>query len=194
MALEGQIVRLREERESDLPLLVRMRNDLETQAWSKVLPPDYSLPMYKQRFSGREFSFDRRDGRFIIEMLEDQAVAGYAGFYGLEPRHKVVYGLALVKEFQGRGAALDAQEILLKFFFEELGVQGVQIYTHSGNPAMVRLAEKSGLQIAIRNRQAIFQKGHLFDNLLMDILREEYYARHPKLSDQLPALGRDVSG
>jgi len=35
MALEGKFVILREEREKDLPFLVALRNDLETQAWSK---------------------------------------------------------------------------------------------------------------------------------------------------------------
>jgi RimJ/RimL family protein N-acetyltransferase len=190
MALEGNIVRLREQREGDLPLLVRMRNDLETQAWSKVLPPDFTLPMYRKWFMDREINFDRRDGRFIIEQLEDQAVVGYAGYYGLVPRHKVFYGLALTGEIQGRGIALDAQEILLKFFFEEMGLQVVRIHTHSGNPAMMRLAEKSGLQIAVRNRQAIFQKGQLFDNLMMDITREDYYNRHPELKDRFPYPGR----
>ncbi len=188
MALKGTVVRLREERETDLPFLVGMRNDLETQAWSKSLPPDFTLPMYRQRFSERAFSFDRQDGRFMVETLEGQDLVGYAGFYGLEPRLSVIYGLAIAGRFQERGIGLDAQEILLRFFFEELGLQVVRIFTHSGNPAMVRLAEKSGLRIGIRYRQAVFQKGRLFDNLTMDILREEYYARHPELRDHFPSL------
>ena len=41
MPLEGKKVRLREVRESDLPLLVSLRNDLDTQGWSQTLPPDW---------------------------------------------------------------------------------------------------------------------------------------------------------
>jgi len=40
----------------------------------------------------------------------------------------------------------------------------------------------------MRERQAIFKNGQLFDNLMMDLLREEYYAHHPEMVDHLPAL------
>lgn len=46
MPLEGELVILREERPEDMNLQVELRNDLETQAWSKTLPPDYTESMY----------------------------------------------------------------------------------------------------------------------------------------------------
>ena len=45
MPLEGKLVILREERPEDMKFLVVLRNDLETQAWSKFLPPDYTEAM-----------------------------------------------------------------------------------------------------------------------------------------------------
>jgi len=63
-----------------------------------------------------------------------------------------------------------------------------RLFTHSGNPRAVRLAEKSGFRVSMRERQAIFKNGQLFDNLMMDLLREEYYAHHPEMVDHLPAL------
>lgn len=188
MGLEGKFVRLREERESDLPLLVELRNDLETQAWSRTLAPDFTLHMYRQRYEARGFSFRHDDGRFIIEMLDTGEPVGYAGYYGLVPRFSVVFGLSVAKNWWGTGAALDTQEVLLHFYFEELGLRVVRLYTHSGNPAAVSLAKKSGFRIAVRHREAVFKSGRLYDNLVMDLLREEYYERHPELEDRLPEL------
>jgi RimJ/RimL family protein N-acetyltransferase len=188
MALEGDLVRLREERREDMPFLVDLRNDLETQGWGKTLPPDYTLPMYLKAFEEREFSFDRKDGRFIIEHKQSGQVAGMIRYYGLEPRHAVTFGLAVGKPFWGTGVAFDAQEVLLDFFFTELGVRVVRLWTHSGNPHAVHLAERSGFSISIRRRQATFKNGQLFDTLMMDLLREEYFARHPELQDSLPTL------
>ena len=94
----------------------------------------------------------------------------------------------IAKSFWGTGAALDAQEVLLKFLFVELGLRSVRLWTHSGNPRAIGLAEKSGFRIAARTREAVFKNGELLDNVVMDLLREEYFALHPELVDKLPGI------
>ncbi len=190
MPLEGKLVRLREERAADVPFFASLRNDLETQAWTKTLPPDYTHEMYMQRHTSREFSFDRSDGRFAIEWKATEACIGTISYTGLQPRFSATIGMMLSKEFWGTGAALDAQEVLLHFLFEELGLRVVRLWTNSGNPRAVRLAEKSGFRIGARVREAVFRQGQLYDNLEMDLLREEYYALHPELTDGLPSVER----
>jgi RimJ/RimL family protein N-acetyltransferase len=189
MPLEGENVRLREERPEDMKLLVALRNDLETQAWSRTLPPDYTENMYMKRFEKREFSFSPEDGRFIIETKDGGEFAGTISYSGLEPRWSAVLGIMVPKKYWGSGVALEASEVLLEFLFQEIGVRVVRLYTHSGNPRAVKLAEKSGFRISMRQRQAIFKNGEMYDNLVMDLLREEYYVQHPELEDQLPACG-----
>lgn len=188
MALEGKLVLLREERVEDMKYLTELRNDLETQAWSKTLPPDYTEEMYLQRYREREFSFDRREGRFIIETRDSHEFAGYISYTGLQPRWTTMLGIMIPKKFRGSGIAHDAQEVLLKFLFDELGLQVVRLFTHSGNPRAVRLAEKSGFKESMRQREAIFKEGRLYDNLMMDLLREEYYERHGEIKDHFPSL------
>jgi RimJ/RimL family protein N-acetyltransferase len=72
--------------------------------------------------------------------------------------------------------------------FIELGLRVVRLYTHSGNPRAVRRAEKAGFRVSVRQRQAIFKNGELYDELMMDLLREEYFTGHPDLIDNLPEL------
>lgn len=188
MALEGELVLLREERPDDMPFLVDLRNDLDTQGWSKTLPTDYTLSMYMKRFESREFSFDRQDARFVIESKADNSLVGTIGYTNLEPRIGVTIGIAIGKPFWGTGMAYDAEETLLQFLYIDLGVRVVRLWTHSGNPRAVKLAEKAGFKISARQRESIFKEGQLFDNLIMDMLREEYFERHPELSDNLPKL------
>jgi len=188
MGLEGKLVILREERTEDMKLLAELRNDLETQAWSKTLPPDYTEHMYIMRFQERTFSFDRSDGHFIIEDKATGSFAGMISYTGLEQRFASTIGIMVAKPFWGSGVAADAQETILKFLFTELGLRVVRLWTHSGNPRAVRLAEKAGFRISARMRQAIYKNSELYDNLVMDLLREEYFSLHPELVDILPVL------
>jgi RimJ/RimL family protein N-acetyltransferase len=188
MPLEGEIVTLREERPEDMAPLTALRNDLDTQAWSITLPPDYTELMLHKRHEAREFSFDRDDGRFIIVHKETGEVAGYVGYSGLEPRFSAMIGIMVSKPFWGTGVALDTQETLLRFLFLELGLRVVRLWTHSGNPRAIGLAEKSGFKVSLRQRESIFKNGQRYDNIGMDLLREEYFERHPELVDNLPPI------
>lgn len=188
MALEGNLTILREERPDDLPFLVELRNDLETQAWSLTLPPDYTLGMYAKRLDDRKFSYDRSDGRFIITEKESDEIIGSVVYSSLRSRWSATIGIMIAKPFWGGGYAVDALEVLLKFLFEELGLRVVRLWTHGGNPRAVKSAQKLGFTLSYRQREAIFKNGKLFDNIGMDLLREEYYTQHPELSDRLPSL------
>ena len=91
----------------------------------------------------------------------------------------------LSKSAWGKGYAEEANELLVRFLFVELGVQVVHLWTHSGNPRAIGLAEKVGFKVAARMRHAVYKNGRLLDNVVMDQLREEFYARHPELEDEL---------
>jgi len=188
MPLEGKMTILREEREEDMPFLLDLRNNLPTQGFTKSLPTDYTLPMYMKRFESREFSFDRGDGRFVILHKESGELAGTIGYVNHEPRHAATIGIAVAESFWGTGLAYDAQEVLLKFLFHELGLRVVRLWTNSGNPAAVNLAERSGFQVSMSRRESVFRLGGVYDNLMMDLLREEYYQTRPELKDNLPGL------
>jgi RimJ/RimL family protein N-acetyltransferase len=188
MVQQGNLTILREERPEDLPFLVELRNDLETQAWSLTLPPDYTLGMYAKRLEGRAFSYDRSDGRFIIVEKDSNELIGSVVYSSLRSRWSATLGIIVAKPFWGGGYAMDALEVLLKFLFEELGLRVVRLWTHSGNLRAVGSAKKLGFTLSYRQREAIFKNGQLFDNIGMDLLRDEYYAQHPELTDHLPPL------
>ena len=188
MGLEGNLVYLREEREEDLEKQKNLRNDLATQGYSRTLPPDYTLPMYKERFLKRKFSFDRTDGKFSIISKESNEYVGHISYSDYEDRFSAVIGIAIDKKFWGKGVAYDAQEVLLKFLFLELGCQVVRLWTESGKKQAVGLAERSGFKISGKLRNTIYKDGTINNTLMIDLLREEYFALHPEFEDNLPPL------
>ena len=121
MALEGNQTILREERLEDQPFLVQLRNDLETQAWSKSLPPDYTLGMYAKRLEGREFSYDRREGRFIIIEKKSGDLVGSVVYSSLQSRWSATLGIIVAKPYWGGGYAIDALEVKKGDHILELG-------------------------------------------------------------------------
>jgi ribosomal-protein-alanine N-acetyltransferase len=186
MPLEGKIVVLREERREDQRLFTALRNDMETQGWNVALPPNYTEEMHIKRFEAQEFSYERYSARFSIVQKDSGQLVGFITYSDLEPRVSVAIGIAIRKESWGPGIALDAQEVLLEFLFNELGVRVVHLWTHSGNPRAEKLAEKSGFRTTARVREGMYKRGRLLDILVMSVLREEYYAGHPELEDTLP--------
>lgn len=188
MGLEGNLVFLREEREEDLEKQKILRNDLETQGYSKALPPDYTYSMYEKRFQERKFSFDRTDGKFTLISKDTNDYIGHISYSEYEDRFSASIGIIIDKKFWGTGMAYDAQEVLLKFLFLELGCQVVRLWTESGKTYAVGLAKKSGFKISGELRNATYKGGTINNTLIMDLLREEYFALHPDLTDNLPHL------
>lgn len=186
MPLEGRVVVLREERREDQKLFADLRNDLPTQAWGQSLPPTYTEEMHVKRFEAMEFSYERTSARFPIVARETGEVAGFITYTDLDPRLSASIGLVVAKPFWGTDVALDAQETLLRFLFSELGLRVVHLWTHSGNPRAVGLAEKSGFRVVVRIREAVYKNERLLDTLAMSLTRDEYYGRHPELADALP--------
>jgi RimJ/RimL family protein N-acetyltransferase len=64
----------------------------------------------------------------------------------------------------------------------------VRLFTHSGNPRAVELAQKSGFRVSARLRESVYKGGRLLDSIVADLLREEYFARHTELQDGSPPL------
>ncbi len=100
-------------------------------------------------------------------------------------RFEATIGIVVERDHWGSGQAFEANELLLRFLFLELGMRVVRLWTQSGNRRAVGSAEKLGFRTAARFRQAIYKEGSYRDNLAMDLLREEWFRMHPEYADEL---------
>lgn len=189
MPIEGKRIILREHRKEDIPNRTKLRNNLETQGVAQSLPLDYTTEMHEKAHDKRELStLTRSDGLFVIEEKETKKFVGSLSYFELNPRFSAVNGISLLKEFWGKGYGYEAHELLLEFLFQEVGLRVSYWWTWSQNIGSIKLAEKSGYSIVVRSRDAIFKGSKLYDFLILELLREEYYERHPELKDELSGL------
>lgn len=86
-------------------------------------------------------------------------------------------GYSLSEDFWGQGIMTEAAKAIMKYGFEELGLEIIGICTGEVNKRSQRVIEKCGFQYEgkIRKTYEVFD-GTLRDSLVYSILREEYDA------------------
>jgi RimJ/RimL family protein N-acetyltransferase len=182
--LEGKLVRLRPYRDADLEYFARLRNDMRTQGWNQRMPPRATPESTRERLEERQRS--QHSAVFAIETLKGQMV-GYVTYEEGPPRLKAMLGAITGPEHWGKGYAREAQELVLRFLFEDRGVQVVNLWTTSWNARAIKAAMKLGFKPAARLREATVMDGKRYDSVVMDMTREDYYSQRGR-KDSLSAL------
>lgn len=78
----------------------------------------------------------------------------------------------------GKGIAKVAVSIWISTLFDSLDIERVGMTTWSGNPRMMALAIKLGLQLEGRLRKVRFYNNRYYDSIKYGVLREEWEALH----------------
>ncbi|MFN8378228.1 MAG: GNAT family protein [Anaerolineae bacterium] len=80
-----------------------------------------------------------------------------------------------------RGFGFEALGLWTDYLFQNMPeLVRLDLQTWSGNPGMMRLAEKLGYQLEGRFRMARIVKNEYYDSMGYGILREEWQARFPR--------------
>jgi RimJ/RimL family protein N-acetyltransferase len=135
-----------------------------------------------------EASLRRPDGDAFHWVIEDRegTVVGAISTHDCDRRNGTfAYGLNVLPEHRRRRYGSDAIEVILRFFFQELGYQKVTIQVHAFNEASIRLHESLGFQQEVRLRRVVFTRGRHFDSLVFGLTAEEFNGRG--CPDECPA-------
>jgi RimJ/RimL family protein N-acetyltransferase len=178
--LVGERVRLRGVREDDLSPLARWEMDAGRLAtlsdW--VVPPSEAAA--KERIAKWSANEEDRIG-FAIETLDDPPVLiGHLGLWGVRPKDRqATLGIALGREYIGRGYGTDAMRVIVGYGFREMGLHRIQLTVAPFNPAGIRAYEKAGFVEEGRHRESVWHDGRWYDEVLMSVLDHEWAARRP---------------
>lgn len=114
---------------------------------------------------------------FTIETHANDYV-GSLNLGGVDRRHGTFStGTRLSAEYRGRGYALEAKRIVLRYAFHELRLQKYNLRCLETNAAVIRHAELLGCQPEGRIRRDVFTDGRFLDVLLFGLTREEFEAK-----------------
>ena len=123
--------------------------------------------------SGRTFVFAYRP-------QDDERLVGFLHIAHVEWVHGAGMINLVIGETQDRAAyAREALEMALNYAFDELNLFRVTIRAAENDRAACRLFDETNLTLEVRQRQAVYRDGRLWDRLSYGMLRPEWLVFHP---------------
>ncbi|HXP57101.1 MAG TPA: GNAT family protein [Streptosporangiaceae bacterium] len=176
--LVGERVRLRPVLEDDLPTLAQWEMDLgrSVMLLERVAPPSEAAA--RERLA--KWSANEGDdlGFTIVALDGPQPLVGHIIVFGIRAKDRLAtIGIALGREYTGRGYGTDAMRIIVGYGFRELGLHRIQLSVAQYNPAGIRAYEKAGFVEEGRRRESVWHDGRWYDEIQMSILDHEWAAR-----------------
>ncbi|HUF54856.1 MAG TPA: GNAT family N-acetyltransferase [Dehalococcoidia bacterium] len=171
--LEGDVVRLRMRKESDLPKFVRWYNDPEVRHWLHMSEaPEQTLDGERQRWELTRGDPTRLS--FVIETTEGVPI-GQVGLVAIDEAHRrAELGISIgEKAYWGRGFGTDALRVILRFAFETLDLHRIELITDADNDRGIRAYEKAGFKHEglLRGKRQRYKQP--IDMLLMSVVRPD---------------------
>ncbi len=176
--LMGDRITLRTPTEDDVPVLYEQIYGKEFTEWKKFDAPYFplepvTLEQYRESMDKR-INYTDIPTQMVIEY--NGRVIGVVSFYW---EHKATRWLEVgvvifSPENWSGGLGTEALTLWIDFLFNQLDIARVGLTTWSGNPRMMRCAEKLGMQLEGRMRKCRYYNGVYYDSIRMGILRDEW--------------------
>ncbi|MCG9909996.1 MAG: GNAT family N-acetyltransferase [Flavobacteriales bacterium] len=174
MNIYGKLVKMRAIEKEDLVLLNKWANDPEIQYWLGGW--HFPTNMEDQQKWFNSLSANSKDQRFIIE-TEELGIIGTANLVDINWKDRnAFHGMLLGdKDTRGKGYAFDTVMTIMKYAFEELGLERLDGSIIDYNKASIKLyTEKCGWEIEGTKRRWYFRNGKFWDKLIVGITKDKY--------------------
>lgn len=174
MNIDGKKIILRALEITDLEVLREMLNEPEIERM--VVGWSFPTSQYEQEKWYERTIFDKQNLKFAIETKDGQLI-GLATLGSIDWKNrKAMHGIKLHSSApKGQGYATDAVMAVMKYAFEELQLNRLYGSILDYNIASQRLYAKCGWVIEGRARQSVFKNNAYHDEIIVGILRDEYF-------------------
>jgi RimJ/RimL family protein N-acetyltransferase len=114
---------------------------------------------------------------FAIVKKDKDELIGNIGFNEIDNIHRTANVGLFIGDTQnrGRGLGTEAMRLAVKYGFDVLNLNNINLYVFSFNEQAIKSYIKVGFKEYGRRRQAYYLNNVYHDVVCMDILREEYY-------------------
>jgi len=112
---------------------------------------------------------------FVIVDKKTGALIGTCGTGDIDAREKRAgIGWWAAKEYWGKGYALEAVKLLIRFSFKKLKLNRLEAGIFTFNKRSLNFAKKLGFKLEGISRQKSFKRGKLIDDYEISLLRKEW--------------------
>jgi len=175
--LLGNSIYLKPVEKEDLSRRIDWLNDLDVQS---TLNYDYptSIAKTEKWFDKVVIDPTRRD--FSIFLNKENRYIGFCGLINISyPVAKAELYITIgEKDTWGRGYGTEVYEILMKYGFEELGLNKIYVHYLTHNQGTQKIMEKIGWQLEGLLRQDIYSHGKIVDRYISAILKEDWMRKN----------------
>jgi len=182
--IEGKRVRLRSLELSDLDEIMKYWNDMDLRnlvgsadrgPMSRNDEEEWIRNTWKQRQERKAF-------HFAIETITDNKLIGGAGLFEIDwTSRSAMVGISIYNpEYWGKGYGEESMNLLLSFAFRNLNLNRVELDTFDFNNRAQKCYLKVGFKEVGRRRKARFIDGQYHDDMIMDVLKDEWLVKSSK--------------
>jgi len=158
-------------REENLEMIRNWRNSPEV---SNYMYTDDFITVDQQKIWFRQIKDDPTKKYWIIKV--DDKYVGVVNLYDIDKRNKRCYWAYYLAEssIRGKGLGRLIELNIIKYIFEDLGLNKLCCEVLSFNEIVVKIHKKYGSKIEGHFREHIFKDGEFHDIFCMGILKEEW--------------------
>ena len=172
---EGPNIKLRATEPEDQPFFKSFDEDTEATLSSWLIPFPRSQAADKQWLEKTSLENGQNDEYRLTIELKGHGAIGSINTVECDKRMGTFrYGIAIGRDYWGKGYAKEAIRILLRYFFEELRYQKVTVNIYAFNERSIKLHESLGFKHEGRLRRMIYTGGQFHDEIYMGMTREEF--------------------
>ena len=173
--LRGRKVRLRSFHEDDLHLLESWWNDPGSMIFQNARVVPSSSSSTRDMFRAWSENKDASSYGFCVEQVEDAALVGHVTLWGIDPSvRSATLGIMIGGPHVERGLGTDALQVALRFAFEELDLNKVELSVWEFNSRALHVYERVGFVVEGTRRAATFHAGRFWSQTQMGMLKEEF--------------------
>jgi RimJ/RimL family protein N-acetyltransferase len=178
MLLRGPRVRLRPLERDDLPRYAELFSDPEVNlSYGGLGVPD-SLSKLQRRYDSGEFDATDRNLHLVVEA--EGRIIGQVSLTNNEnlPSRSATFGILIGADHLDRGYGTEASVVLLNYAFAVLGYHKINLDLFEYNVRALAMYEKFGFVHEGRRRENHWSRGRFWDDILMGVTAEEWWAKH----------------
>ena len=115
----------------------------------------------------------------ISKDIDTEKHIGNCGIHRIDWKNRVGCAGIVIgeKEYQGKGFGIEAMELLLRYGFNTLNLNRIELEVYDFNIRAIKSYEKLDFIEEGRKRQAVWINGRYHDQIIMAILKEEWKDR-----------------
>lgn len=174
--LEGETVELRRHARANYGLYAAWYGDPEIWHLTSWAPSPLNRTAVERLFEDRELS--PVDDSFAIHVKDEDEPVGVISLMNISEANESAELSVIVGHPDDRhqGYGTEAIELLLRYAFDELGLNRVGLSAFDFNDEAIAAYEKLGFAVEGRYRQAIKRNARFHDAILMSIVKGEWQA------------------